>query len=75
MDAVRRVLNWGFGEKLLLSQDRGWYDPSKPGGGPVQPFTYLLDTFIPKLRTAGVDAQTMEQLLRHNPFVAYSRPS
>ena len=75
VDAVRRVLNWGFGEKLLLSQDRGWYDPSKPGGGPVQPFTYLLDTFIPKLRTAGVDAQTMEQLLRHNPFVAYSRPS
>jgi phosphotriesterase-related protein len=74
VEAVQRVLDWGFGEKVLLSQDRGWYDPSKPGGGTVKPFTYLLDTFVPQLRAAGVDSQTLDQLLCHNPFAAYARP-
>jgi phosphotriesterase-related protein len=75
VEAVRRVLDWGYGEKLLLSQDRGWYDPSKPGGGPVQPFTYLLDSFVPQLRAAGLDDALLAQLLRHNPFRAYARSS
>lgn len=75
IEAVRRVLDWGFGDKLLLSQDRGWYDPSKPGGGPVQPFTYLLESFVPQLVAAGVDTATLDQLLRKNPFRAYARPA
>ena len=73
VDAVQRLLDAGFGKQLLLSQDRGWYDPSKPGGGVVQPFTHLLDEFLPKLRAAGCDESTIAQLLRHNPFAAYAR--
>jgi phosphotriesterase-related protein len=73
VDAVRRVLEAGFGKQLLLSQDRGWYDPSKPGGGNVAPFTYLVQEFLPKLRMAGCDEATITQLLQHNPFAAYAR--
>jgi phosphotriesterase-related protein len=73
VDAVRRMTDAGFGERLLLSQDRGWYDPSKPGGGPVKPFTYLAEVFLPKLRAAGFDAAAVRQLTHTNPFMAYAR--
>lgn len=70
---IRHLLDAGYGEKLLLSQDRGWYDPSKPGGGVVQPYTYLYDHFLPKLRLAGVDEASIIQLTHTNPFHAYAR--
>lgn len=73
IDRICRLLDAGHGEKLLLSHDRGWYDPSKPGGGTPQPYTYLCETFLPKLRQAGVDEATITQLTQENPFRAYAR--
>ncbi|MEZ4860935.1 MAG: esterase [Caldilineaceae bacterium] len=73
IDQIRRLLDAGFGSQLLLSHDRGWYDPSKPGGGVPQPYTYLCAHFLPKLRAAGVDDATIKQLTETNPFRAYAR--
>ena len=73
VEAVQRALDAGFGERLLLSHDRGWYDPSKPGGGDVMPFTHLVDEFLPALRRAGIDEATITRLVQHNPFEAYAR--
>lgn len=73
IERIRRVLDAGFGHKLMLSHDRGWYDPSQPGGGVPKPFTYLVETFLPKLRAAGVDEETIRQLTATNPFNAYAR--
>jgi phosphotriesterase-related protein len=66
-------LDAGFGDKLMLSHDRGWYDPAQPGGGTPKPFTYLCEKFLPKLHEAGVDEATIEQLTVANPFRAYAR--
>lgn len=73
IERIQRVLDAGFGHKLMLSHDRGWYDPSQPGGGIPKPFTYLVETFLPKLRAAGVDEGTIRQLTETNPFNAYAR--
>ena len=70
---IQQLLALGYGDKLLLSHDRGWYDPSKPGGGTPQPYTYLCETFLPKLRAAGIAEATITQLTQHNPFQAYAR--
>ena len=70
---IQGVLEADLGEQLLLSHDRGWYDPAQPGGGVPKPFTYLSDTFLPKLSTAGVDEATIEQLTHANPFKAFAR--
>ena len=51
------MLDAGLGDRLLLSHDRGWYDPAQPGGGTPKPFTYLSEVFLPKLRAAGVDGR------------------
>jgi phosphotriesterase-related protein len=55
-----------------LSHDRGWYDPGTPARQP-QPFTYLCETFIPKMRAAGMDDDTIQHLTHHNPFRAFAR--
>lgn len=73
IDLILRVIDQGFSHRLLLSHDRGWYDPSKPEGGTVKPYTYLSEVFLPKLQAAGVDAATLRQLTHSNPFTAFAR--
>ncbi len=73
IERILRILEAGLDHRLLLSQDRGWYDPSLPGGGTPIPYTYLQETFLPKLRAAGVDEATIERLVRINPFRAFAR--
>jgi phosphotriesterase-related protein len=73
IERILTLIDAGFAEQLLLSQDRGWYDPSKPKGGSQQPYTYLTEIFLPKLRAAGVDDAMIEQLTRFNPFGAFAR--
>ena len=73
VEHIQRVVEAGFGGQLLLSHDRGWYDPSKPRGGTQLPYTYLLEIFLPKLRAAGVEDATIELLTVHNPWRAFAR--
>ena len=73
LELVSKILEAGFGDQLLLSHDRGWYDPSLPGGGEAKPFDYISKTFIPKLMASGVDENTIEKLVKDNPFKAFAR--
>jgi phosphotriesterase-related protein len=73
IENIRRLLDAGLAGRLLLSQDRGWYDPALPGGGTPKSYTYLSEQFLPKLRAAGVSEGTIRQLTQSNPFTAFSR--
>jgi len=73
IERILRVLAAGFGDKLMLSHDRGWYDPAQPGGGMPRPFTYISEHFLPKLRARGVDEPTIRQITCINPFTAFAR--
>jgi phosphotriesterase-related protein len=73
LERILRVLDAGFGHKVMLSHDRGWYDPAQPGGGTPRPFTYISEHFLPKLRARGVDEATIHQLTCTNPFIAFAR--
>jgi phosphotriesterase-related protein len=73
IERIQRLLDAGLGGKLLLSHDRGWYDPALPGGGVPKPYTYIADKFLPKLRAGGVDEGTIHQLTHANPFRAFAR--
>jgi phosphotriesterase-related protein len=70
---ILRALDADLGHRLLLSHDRGWYDPAQPGGGTPRPFTYINEQFLPKLRAAGVDEETILQTTHTNPFHAFAR--
>ena len=73
IQCIQRLLDAGLGDQLLLSHDRGWYDPALPGGGVPKPYTYLPDQFFPKLRAVGVDEATIHQLTHTNPYRAFAR--
>jgi len=73
IELIQQLLDAGFSQQIMLSHDRGWYDPSQPGGGTPKPYTPLMESFLPKLRAAGIDAPTIEQLTHTNPFQAYAR--
>jgi phosphotriesterase-related protein len=73
LDYISRALDAGLVDQIMLSHDRGWYDPAKPGGGEPKPFTYLFEQFLPKLRGAGVDDETIHTLTHTNPFRAFAR--
>lgn len=73
LDLISRVIKAGFEDRLLLSQDRGWYDPSQQGGGEVKPFTYLPEVFLPALERRGFSADLIAKLVKDNPWRAFSR--
>jgi len=73
IEQILAALAAGFGSRVLLSQDRGWYDPAVPGGGVPRPYTYLQEEFLPKLKAAGVDDAEIRRLTRANPFDAFAR--
>lgn len=72
VDRIQRMIAEGLAGQLLLSHDRGWYDPGDPEREPM-PFTYLSETFLPRLRAAGVDDATIRQITHENPFQAFAR--
>ncbi len=73
IERILRMLDAGLGDRLLLSHDRGWYDPAQPGGGTPQSYSYLSETFLPKLVAAGVEPATIRKLTCENPFLAFAR--
>lgn len=73
IDLVLRALDRGMEDRVLLSQDRGWYDPAKPGGGTPMPYTALPERFVPLMRESGIDEATVSLLVRENPFRAFAR--
>jgi len=73
LDRIIRMVERGFAGRILISQDRGWYDPARLGGGNPLPYTYLVDSFLPKLRRAGMTEETIRMLTVDNPFRAFAR--
>jgi len=73
LENINRLLDAGLEDQMLLSHDRGWYDPAKLGGGVPRPYTYLSEEFLPKLEASGVERSTIDKLMRDNPFRAFAR--
>ncbi len=71
---IQQMVGSNLDNRLLLSHDRGWYDPAKPDGGVPRPFTYINLNFLPKLRKAGINQGVINSVTCSNPFNAFARP-
>jgi len=69
--AIKELLAAGYGDRILLSHDAGWYQPGEQNGGTQMPYTYLIETFIPKLRKGGVDDEAIRMITETNPIRAF----
>jgi phosphotriesterase-related protein len=66
-DAVLELAAAGQLDRVLVSQDAGWYHVGEPGGGSFRPFTPLFDEFVPLLRERGLGEPGIRALLVDNP--------
>ncbi len=73
IDRIHRMLDAGFEDRVLLSQDRGWFNPALPGGGEQKSYAYLVQAFLPALASSGVPEPTIRRITRDNPFRAFAR--
>ena len=75
VDYVLALLGAGYGERILLSHDAGWYSPGLPGGQPqggLRGYTVLTSEFIPALRARGVGDDAIHLLTVTNPARAFA---
>jgi len=69
---VKRALDAGYVDRIMLSQDAGWYNVGQVDGGQVRPYTGLLGEIIPALAQAGVNQATIAKLTVQNPARAFT---
>ena len=62
-------------DRVLVSQDAGWYRVGEPRGGAYRPHTFLFDAFVPALRARGLREADIRTLLVENPAARVRRPA
>jgi phosphotriesterase-related protein len=67
INLVKSMIDRGFIHRTLVSQDAGWYDVGKPGGGKYRGYKTLFTHFIPELKKSGVSEAQVRRLLVDNP--------
>jgi len=72
-DWLQQAADWGLADRVLLSQDAGWYRPGEPHGGEQAPFDFLPRAFLPRLRRAGFGADDVARFTAENPQRAFAR--
>ncbi|MFH5833595.1 phosphotriesterase [Halalkalibaculum sp. DA384] len=60
--------------RVLISHDAGWYRVGEPGGDPnsFDPYTYIINHFIPRLKREGFTPREIDMLTRENPQQAFT---
>jgi len=64
-EVVLGLLEAGLRQRVLLSQDVGQVAELRSRGG--RGYTYVIQTFLPSLRAAGVDERTIQMITVDNP--------
>jgi phosphotriesterase-related protein len=59
-------------DRVLVSQDAGWYHVGEPGGGRYRPHTFLFEELLPALRARGLTDADVKALLEENPARAFA---
>jgi predicted metal-dependent phosphotriesterase family hydrolase len=72
LELVTAMKKAGFGRKVLLSHDAGWYHVGEVGGGQFRPYSTLFQDFVPALQKAGFTDPGINQLLAENPRQAFT---
>ena len=60
----------GLLEKVLVSQDSGWYYVGEVNGGNFNSYSYIITGFIPALKKTGFTQAEIDQLFITNPAKA-----
>ncbi|MCE3253061.1 MAG: phosphotriesterase [Cellvibrio sp.] len=71
VELITRIKTEGYLQKLLVSQDAGWYTATEPNGGKFNSFAPLITNLIPALKDRGFTADELAQIFTRNPAEAF----
>jgi phosphotriesterase-related protein len=71
LNLIRLVVDNGFSDRLLLSQDAGWYNVGEKRGGTIRPYSYLVKNFVPLMLREGLSQSLVDKVLVKNPARAF----
>lgn len=71
LSLIRLMLDNGFEDQILLSQDAGWYNVGEPAGGKIRGFEYLAKDFVPLMLQNGFSPELIDNILVKNPAKAF----
>jgi phosphotriesterase-related protein len=66
LQAVKHMAAKGLLQRVLISQDSGWYRVGEPGGGRYNGYTFIYTEFLPRL-----DPDWRNRLMWDNPNAAF----
>jgi phosphotriesterase-related protein len=69
---VKRMKDEGLLQRVLVSQDAGWYHVGEPNGGAFRTYETAFTEFIPAIRTAGFTEGDVHTLFIDNPAKAFA---
>ncbi|NMB97247.1 MAG: hypothetical protein GYA02_11655 [Clostridiaceae bacterium] len=69
-EILKKLIELGLLNQILISQDAGWYNVGAKDGGNIKPFTTILESFVPFLRERGITQSIIDQLMIVNPAKA-----
>lgn len=69
---VARLRDAGLLNRVLVSQDAGWYSVGEPRGGRIRPFDTVFTAFVPALRSRGFTTTEIDTLFIDNPVSAFA---
>jgi phosphotriesterase-related protein len=70
IELLKQLQTFGVSEKILISQDTGWYTVGEHKGGNIRPYHHLLTDFIPYALENGLDASWLKQCITRHPYQA-----
>lgn len=65
LDAVCHLIEAGYADRILLSQDVCYSEDRREAGGPG--YSYVLTEVLPALHARGVDPEVLDLIVRDNP--------
>ncbi|SDW21183.1 phosphotriesterase [Paenibacillus sp. CF384] len=75
VDLLGQLLGCGVGDRVLLSQDTGWYNVGQHKGGNLRPYHHLFTDFLPAAAAGGLEPLWLEQCVTSHAFQAMSMRS
>ena len=72
LERLLALLEHGFGDQILLSQDAGWYNIGEENGGQINPYTRLKAEFLSLAKERGVNDAVIEKITCINPAKAFA---
>jgi len=72
VEFVTRLRDAGLLDRVLISQDAGWYAAGQPNGHMTRSYEVLFAAFLPALRARGFSAAEVDTLMVRNPARAFA---